>query len=463
MAGIETCDVVVLGGGLAGHCAALAATDSGASVVLLEKRAEHGGSTALSGGSFAFAGTDLQRSQGIEDSSDILAADLRRVGADRNDPALVRLYAEQQLETYGWLRGLGVPFDRVTLSGNQSRPRTHATDPAALMRRLHEELRARPHIRYRPSTAAERLLARDGRVSGVRLADGGEVLADDGVVLATGGFSRSVEALRSFAPQLSGALMLGGEGNHGDGLRMAMAVGAGLADMGEVTGTFGIAQPVPETGSPLLMAIYRGAIVVNREGRRFADESKSYKVIGGLCLQQPGRMGFQIFDARVMATSATSPVVNDFQGALRRGTLQEGATPEALAAKLGIDPASLAGAIVRYNADIERGQDTEFGRGSLGGGFGTPFPLREPPFYGYACTTAVISTYAGIHVDTAMRVIDVFGVPIPGLFGAGEVIGGVHGAGYMSGSALGKAAIFGRIAGRAAARANATPHLETLA
>src|SRR3546814_5202886 len=122
-------DVVVVGGGLAGFSAALEASSAGADVVLLEKQSSIGGSTVLSGGSFAFAGTDKQKELGIEDSSDLLAEDLTRVGGNRNDPALVRLYADNQLQAYAWLRERDVSFGPIQISSGQSVPRLHPTQP----------------------------------------------------------------------------------------------------------------------------------------------------------------------------------------------------------------------------------------------------------------------------------------------------------------------------------------------
>ena len=107
--------------------------------------------------------------------------------------------------------------------------------------------------------------------------------------------------------------------------------------------------------------------------------------------------------------------------------------------------------MARYNADAAAGRDSQFGRTGLAAGYGKLHPIAEAPFYGFPSTSAVLATYAGLSVDPRMRVLDVFGAPIEGLFAAGEVIGGLHGAAYMTGSSLGKSAIFGRLAGRGAA------------
>src|SRR4051812_21734286 len=106
-------DVIVIGGGLAGHCAALAAAEEGATVALLEKEKRTGGSTVLSGGFFAFADPPLQRARGIADSNDLLYEDLRNVGGPATDPALLRAYVEGQRELHDWLVERGAAFPAV--------------------------------------------------------------------------------------------------------------------------------------------------------------------------------------------------------------------------------------------------------------------------------------------------------------------------------------------------------------
>ncbi len=446
-------DVIVIGGGLAGVTAGIAAADADARVLILEKTADPGGSARLSGGSFAFAGTDLQQQQGIDDSPDLLREDLLTVGEGRNDPELVDLYVAEQLAAYEWLREIGVPFERVSLSSNQSRPRTHGTNAPRMFEAVQDAATGHPNITFIMESGADRLLRSGNRVNGV-LAGGTaarELTAQSGVVLASGGFNRSKRLLQAFAPRFRDAPPLGGSGNTGDGILLGMALGADLVDMGYVKGTFGTSLPRDSAPPILLIAMYRGAVVVNVHGQRFVDESLSYKTIGDACLEQPGAVGFQVFDSHVMEQTRPDLTVNDFEGALERGYLQTADTVEDLAAKLRIDPPALADTISTYNADVRSGGDSRFGRSSLGNGVGEPPEVAAPPFYAYPCTTGLPSTYGGLHVDTAMRVIDVFEHPIPGLHAAGEVVGGFHGASYMSGSSLAKSVISGRVAGRCAA------------
>lgn len=451
-------DVIVLGAGLAGHCAALAAAERGARVALLEKTEQAGGSTVQSSGTFAFAGTGLQAAQGIEDSAERLAQDIFKAGGQRNDPDLVDLYVREQLATFEWLRAQGVAFHPLALSSSMSVPRSHPTDPHQLMAALNAQVRAHAGIAYVVNAEVEGLQLADGRPVGIRLRNGTAVFARRGIVLATGGFPRNPALIRQYAPRLAAALAVGGSGCQGDGLTMAVSLGADVADMDCITGTFGMSlNRYPETAVtaedlPLLrLAIFRGAIAVNLDAVRFTDESTSYKLIGERCLTQPKGIAFQVFDQRIMDQSVPAPTSNDYRGAYAQGLIRKADSIAGLASSVGLDPVRLEATLQRYNADARNGTDSEFGRRSLGGGYGALVPLAQPPFYIFPCTTGILGTYCGVRVNTGMQVIRPDGHPIAGLYAAGEVVGGLHGSGYMSGTALAKAAIFGRQAGHTAA------------
>jgi fumarate reductase flavoprotein subunit len=457
MQGNEAADVVVIGGGLAGFSAAIEAASRGARVLLLEKQPALGGSTVLSGGSFAFADSEEQRAAGLKDSPGTLRDDLMRVGANANDKRLVETYAAHQAETYAWMKGIGVRFPTVFAAGGQSVPRSHRTDPKELMRLLRAAAEATGRIAIRLECRARRLATHaEGAVRGVIVEDsaGKELRIDAtrGVVVASGGFSRSDSLLELFAPSQKQAQRMGGAGNTGDGLLMAWKLGAGVRDMGFIKGTFGShPSATPEEYKPLL-AIYRGAIAVNKAGQRFVNEAISYKIIGDRCLEQEGATAYQIFDQPIFEQSDPGVPAFDIREAFDSGRIESAPTVAALAGKLGIDAARLEGTIAQYNRDAVRGRDSAYGRVGLSNvDFGTLREIATPPFYGYPCTSVVLATYCGLAVDERMRVLDVFEQPIERLYAAGEVVGGLHGAAYMSSSANGKAAIFGRLAGRAAA------------
>ena len=442
-------DLVIVGGGAAGWSAALAARQAGLAVTLLEKLPQSGGSSAMSGGCLAFAGTDLQAAHGVEDDADLLFDDLREVGQQCNDAALVRAYCDEQLETYEWLKGAGVRFSPVleTASG-QSVPRVHSVDPADMVRQLRA---AADGVDYRPGFAATALL-RDahGRVTGVVTA-AGEVRGDH-VLLASGGFARNPGLIELHAPHYAEAVFVAGAGSQGDGLLMGIEAGAALRDMGFVKGTFG-KHPTDDTNDHSLQAVYKGAIAVNQDGRRFVDESLSYKLLGDAVMAQPWHTAYQILDQGIFETGDDRVRILDFGRRLEEGLFYVADTIEGLARQIEIDPDTLKATIDRYNGYVARGADEEYGRRHLVHHFGELRPIEKPPFYAYPSTAVVFGTYCGLAIDPRARVLDGGGRPIPGLYAAGEVTGGFHGAAYMTGSALGKALVFGRIAARGMARA----------
>ncbi|HEY9280147.1 MAG TPA: flavocytochrome c [Eoetvoesiella sp.] len=450
----ENFDVIVIGAGMAGHCAALEAGRNGVKVLLLEKTANFGGSTAMCGGAFAFAGTETQKKQGVDDSAALLEEDLLKAGKYRNDGALVHVYAERQYEAYKWLGEMGLHFDKVSLSGSQSVPRNHSINPVHVLEVLHEQV-LKSGVVFRTNSGVKQLITTgagdDRKVAGVELADGQRIEAKGGVIIATGGFSRAADLVERFVPHLRTARPMGGEGNTGDGLRMAWALGADLIDIGYVKGTFGapVGSPTPgkeDIAPRLISAMYRGAIVVNAKGRRFINESVSYKVIGDACLQQDDALAFQVFDQTVMDQSSPLPNVADYKAGLESGLIQQANTLPELAAKLGIDAKELQATVARYNQACDGLISDEFGRTSLSTGYGKPTQVETAPFYGLGCTTGLTSTYCGLRTDTSARVLNIFGQVIDGLYATGEVMGGFHGETYMSGSSLVKGCIFGRIA-----------------
>lgn len=450
----DTARVVVIGGGLAGFAAALEAAQAGADVILLEKQGDIGGSSAMSGGCLAFAGTDLQQAQGIADSDELLFRDLLEVGQNENDEALVRAYVEHQMDTYRWLRGLGVEFSPVVeASSGQSVPRVHTVDPADMVRLLAARCRATGKVEVRMSTRVQRLErnAQTGRVDAVSVEGAGasRIAASGGIVLASGGFSRNGELVHRFAPDCARAFFIGGDGNVGDGLRMAWALGADFRDMAYIKGTFG-KHPVDTTNNHSCLAVYKGAIAVNQDGRRYVDESISYKLLGDACLKQSYGCTYQIMDHAMFLQGDNRVRILDFERRLEDGLMLRADTLDELARMIEVPAESLAHTVAEYNGYVDAGHDPQFGRRHLVHNHGALARIEQAPFYAYPSTAAVFGTYCGLCVDAAMRVIDVFGRPIEGLYAAGEVVGGLHGAAYMTGSALGKAAIFGRLAARSA-------------
>ncbi|KKW93010.1 FAD-dependent oxidoreductase [Sphingobium chungbukense] len=447
-----TMDVIVIGGGAAGWAAALSAAQRGLKVMLLEKLAESGGSSAMSGGCLAFAGTDLQVAQGVADGPDLLFADLREVGQRVNDADLVRTYCDAQLGTYSWLKAAGVTFSPVIeTAAGQSVPRVHSVDPADMVRALRAAAEATGRIDYRTETIA-RTLRQDtgGRVTGVVLDNGETLESARGVIIASGGFAKNPALLDRYAPHYAPAVFVAGAGSQGDGLQMAQALGAELRDMDYVKGTFG-KHPTDESNDHSLQAVYKGAIAVNQDGQRFVDESISYKLLGDAVMAQPWHCAYQIMDQGIFDTGDDRVRILDFGRRLEEGLFYVGDTLADLAAQIEIEPDVLVATVDRYNAHVDAGHDPDFGRSHLVHHHGALRRIDRAPFYAYPSTAVVFGTYCGLRIDSDAHVLRADGSWIKGLYAAGEVTGGFHGAAYMTGSALGKAVVFGRIAGQAVA------------
>ena len=246
---------------------------------------------------------------------------------------------------------------------------------------------------------------------------------------------------------------ISGAGTQGDGILMAQAMGADTLDTNYIKASYGF-RLHPRVIQDMSLITYSGAIMVNKEGKRFVDESISYKLQGDASLAQTDGYSFQVFDKAILdydvehdtqGIEMMTALEKDPEAEAKKGWIFYGNTIEEAAKKAGLDPKVLAETIKTYNEGIAAGKDA-FGRTSLTSGFGKPIPLTKPPFYIMPTTAALIGTYCGLKIDEKARVLDVYGNPIKGLYAAGEATGGVHGAAYMTGTAFGKAICFGRIA-----------------
>ncbi|RUL55043.1 FAD-dependent oxidoreductase [Lysinibacillus antri] len=447
-------NIIIVGAGMAGLCAANEAASLGAKVLVLEKEKEIGGSSLLSGRFMAFAETDLQKKEGIQDSSQLLIDDMLAVGEGKNEAHLVEAYGKSQLETYKWLVEKGVEFHAVRAASGHTVPRGHTITPLQAITTLYNQAIATGNVTVVVEAAVKRLRKNsDGRIQSVIYEkDGLEfvVKGEQGVILTSGGFSKSNEMLESFAPQLKNALRIGGNGNVGDGIKLAWEHGAWVRDLPYLQGTYGFHPTADGPRKSQAHAFYKGAIIVNKFGNRFVNESISYKLIGTEALKQPDNTSFQIWDQTIMNESVPGDALYDFDNLLQLGLIEKANSLKELAQLIDVPIEQLEKTIAKYNEDVSKGEDSEFGRKTLTHYFGKPKQINEAPFYAMRTTAAMLATYAGVAVNEQAQVLNPFNEPIDGLYAAGEIAGGFHGAGYMTGSSLGKAAIFGRIAAKSA-------------
>ncbi len=445
-------DAIVVGAGLAGLSAAATLAEYGSRTLVIEKTSTIGGTTAMSGGWFAFSETDEQDALGIADSDTVYVQDMYDAADRCADLRLLTALARDQHEAYDWLKGHRVTFDVVKISSGQTVPRSHHARIDRVLAALRASIEKSGLVDLETNCRLVDLVVdSDGSVVGVQVngPDGDRSdTARGGVLLASGGFTRSPELIGRFVPEQTQAMPYGGLGNTGDGFLIAHRLGAGYRDTEFLSGTYG---SHPDTGieeHELLTAFYMGAIIVNTRGERFVDESLSYKTLGAACLRQPDGLAFQVFDRDVRAKSQPGVPLSDIGHLEDKGHVFRADSLTELASISGIDVGGLQASVEEYNRIVAGTAEDLFGRNGLCNGVGALQPIDEPPFYAYPAKTLMTSTYCGVTVTPTAEVTDRSGVPIPGLYAAGEIVGGYHGKAYVTGTALTKSLVCGRVAAR---------------
>ncbi|MFU0841471.1 MAG: FAD-binding-2 domain-containing protein [Burkholderia sp.] len=457
----EAYDVVIVGAGGAGLAAATQAVMSKLSAVVFEKEPVEGGSSAICGGQWAVGGTPEQEKRGIKDSEDLFFNDMMTTGKHQNDPDVVRAYVKESKALYTWVTTeLGVKPISVTLSGGMSVPRAHTFKPAEVIQ-AYKKYATGHGVKLVTRAKVERLVwdFQKQEIAGVRVTVRNKTLfvkANKGVVLAAGGFSRNPKMLKKYAPLLENAAVIAGLGTQGDGILMAQAYGADMIDTNYIKASYGFTLK-PSTIHDMALTQFKGAILINKFGKRFVDESISYKIQADVAFAQPEGKSWMVFDDAIRRTAMK---LDPMQDGILWKPIDEGKVPpyvfmgntiEEAAQKAGLDPKAVAETVARYNKAVETGNDTEFGRKGLASGKGKLVKIEKAPFFIFPSVGAMIGTYCGIRISPKAEVIDVFGEKIPHLYAAGEMTGGVHGASYMTGTAFSKAMCFGRIAVRSIA------------
>jgi fumarate reductase flavoprotein subunit len=461
-------DVLVVGSGAAGLCAALAAVENGAHRVLIaEGSPEVGGSSRLSGGIVMGSRSAIQHANEIYEAEDDLFHDYRSLMRWDVVAGPVQRFARRSGETIDWLAAHGVPFfDRLIFGGEERQPRSHAVDGGgqALIDALHRAAVAR-NIDIALGQRVDRLLVSEGRVIGVAV--GSDEITAGAVILATGGFGASPEHLAELFPSAwdpERTWYIGHDGARGDALTLAGELGA------QVTGHDRGLRTLGPGGTFVNEALLPGWVVLlDQDGHRFADETAPYGILdnavrahGNRCvafldsaaLSPPAELAdrYRLAYKQVWPNHAPfrprhyTPDMIEFLLNHKRAFVADDLA--SLAAEVGLDPDAVTGEISRYNRFAAAGSDTDHGKS---GKF--LLPLRTPPFYAVPLFPITVNvTGAGLRIDDDARVIGADGVAIPGLFAAGECTGGLFGPLYMgSGNSLGLATGVGRIAGEEAA------------
>ncbi|MEM5382765.1 FAD-dependent tricarballylate dehydrogenase TcuA [Paraburkholderia phymatum] len=489
-------DVIVVGAGNAALAAAVSARENGAErVVVLEKapRAMRGGNTHWSGGVLRFAFDDPHEigpllpgvEKEFEDFYEGIQpytradfhGDLMRVTSGQTDPVLSRVLVDNSKDTVFWMHETGQIKMEPAVSLTGVRKGNQIIWARGLVVRAEHEgvglsrswfaAVERLGIQVRYGAAVTALLQDEsGRVSGVRVRDdeGIHELRSRSVILGCGGFEANVQMrTQHIGPLVGGAKVRGTPHNQGDGLRIAMAIGAmpwgqwSGCHATPISADWGNFAPREMTDRSNRLS-YPYGVMINRKGNRFVDEGEdgamfTYAKYGRAILAEPGAKVYQLFDSKTVHLLEARYSTSD---PLQADTL------EALIEQLDIDdkPRALK-TLQEYNAaahDSEDGFDPT-GKDGLSTHGLTPeksnwaLKLDKPPFYAYSATGGITFTFGGVKVDEEARVIGTDWRPIPGLTACGEMVGGLFYDNYPAGTGLVSGATFGRIAGRTSARA----------
>jgi succinate dehydrogenase/fumarate reductase flavoprotein subunit len=533
-------DVIVLGSGAGGLTAALTARRAGAAVALYEKADRVGGTSAWSGGMIWIPNNHHMRELGVPDSEEEAVRYLLSMSHGLMDEALVRAFVAAGPEMVRWLeastpvrfqpvgafpdyhpehpggkprggrslecpmfsyRELGAWAERVntgdfyaeviTTMGEtplgQPMPRT--IPDAELARRRAGDERGRglaligrllkacldAGVQIETGMRAIELLQERGAVVGVRFENGDEARASGGVVLATGGFEWNDRLVAAF---LRGPMTgrVSPRTNTGDGLVMAMKVGASLANMREAWWLPVSEIPLAGGGTRAILITcertFPGSIMVNREGERFTNEAANYNAFGAAFHE----MDVSRFDYRNLPCWLVFDQAyyerygfgwDAAPGKPAPSWLTQAPSLAALAKELGISDHALGETVARWNAMVEAGRDADFARGESANDtwWGDPTKkgtreatlgkLTRPPFYAIEVKSGCLGTKGGPRVDVNAGVLGHDGAPIAGLYAVGNAMGSPMGMTYGgAGGTIAPGMVFGFLAGRhAAARA----------
>ncbi len=446
----KTADVVIAGAGGAGMTAAITAAQNGKSVIILEKGSVPGGNSSYATGGMNAAETHYQKEQNIEDSADLFYSDTMKGGHDINDPDLVRTLADNSSEAIDWLDSIGAPLANVGQAGGASTMRQHrpVNDEGKILSvgtYLVEHLSKtceETGVEIITNAKVDKILMEDGKAAGLHATgeDGNEIVVHaDSVIITTGGFGSNPEMIVKYRPDLEGYVSTNAPTVTGDAIPLLEEIGADFVDLDQIQ----IHPTVVQKDGALISESLRGdgAILLNKEGKRFCNETLTRDVVSANVIAQDGGYAWLIAD-EVMHAGST--VIDKY---LNKGYMIKCDTAADLAKLIGCDASVVEETLAAWAASVDAKEDKEFERGNFDAMLTN---LAEGPYYAVQISPGIHHCMGGVKINTNAEVVGTDGNVIPGLFAAGEVTGGVHGGNRLGGNAVADFVVFGRIAGTSA-------------
>jgi len=462
--------VIVIGGGLAGLSAAHTVLEHGGRVMLLDKCPFLGGNSTKATSGINGALTRTQAKAGIEDSADKFEADIIRGAAGvghTSAPAhtipLAKVLAQGSGSSVDWLvEKFGLDLSLLSQLGGHSYKRTHRgkerfpgfTITYALMEGLEKVMEDTNGDMAKIVTKAEvkRLLTDEaGGVVGVEYQkDGALHKALGPVIIATGGFGadyKNDSLLTKFRPELQALPTTNGEHCTGDGIKMAMAIGAGTIDMTSVqVHPTGIVHPGEPDAKVKFLAAEAlrgvGGLLLNADGERFCDELGRRDYVSGEMNKNKGP--FRL----VLNAKASKEIEWHCKHYCGRGIMKRFASGAEVAKEIGVNPSKLAKTFADYNR-VAQSKQCPYGKKFF---HNLPMDMNDGVWHVAIVMPVVHYTMGGLQINTESQVTNESGHPIKGLYAAGEVAGGIHGRNRLGGNSLLDCVVFGRVAGDTASR-----------
>ncbi len=440
--GAESADIVVIGAGGAGLTAATEAANKGAKVIVLEKMNIVGGNTNYSTGGINASYTKEQERLGIKDDKETFFNDTMKGGYNLNDPDLVHTLVDNSAAIVEWLQSpiVGADLSDVGIFGGATNKRIHRPKGgspigAHLVPLLYKAAQNQGADIRLNSKVVEILKGKDGGASGVKVEAQGKSykINAKAVIIATGGFGANSEMVVKYKPELAGFGTTNHKGATGDALALVEPFDVALIQMNQIQ-----THPtvVPEKAVMITEAVRgNGAILINREGKRFCNEMLTRDVVSADILAQTGKTAYLVFGEEVRKS------LKAIDGYIKQGLTTQASSVIELAQKLGMPADALEESLKTYNGYVSEKYDAEFGRNVASMDRG----IAEAPFYAIEVEPAVHHTMGGIKINTKTEVIDNNGNVVPGMFAAGEVTGGVHGGNRLGGNAVADICVFGKI------------------
>lgn len=470
---------LVIGAGGSGLAAAITLQEQEIETLVVDKMANAGGATALTGALINGGCSKQQAERGVTDDVQTMFMDAMVYGSFQNDARMTWLMVNNTGDSVDWLHDtVGVEFEEAINHFPE-----HTNDRAFYPKgKLPGYLTGTMEQHYLSNggellleTRAQHLLTEDGRVIGASCstADGTLNIYADVTLLATGGYGASV-ALRP-ADQM-GTLFYGASASTGDGIIMAEEVGAmthymqylksypqGIEkplDGGNITadGTMFRGNAYISPLASQAVTLNDGAIYVNVEGERCMNENMDFVSIKKVTQKQTDMTVYLVMDQKgydnwmgMMEVSAgltpeiVAPWLDADDG---KPVFRKGATVEEAAAKAGIDAEKLSATVAHFNEMVASGKDDDFGRAEMSVGLDS-----DGPIYIVEQRLRMATSLGGLKTSTSFEVYDENEQAIDGLYACGEVIGGVHGDESMPSNCVAWAVTSGRLAAKAAADA----------